>query len=261
LVVALPSAALASTAPYPDDLLGWSACRWAPDEVVSVGISRQWPFPGPAFSDRLDEAIARWDSVLATTTDRPRLLRYDGAPDIVVEYHQPSPGDDPDGALAETFIMRRTDTTLSNDIGRCPDRRRGRHAMAAAAIRIAPRDDWFTGPDTDVGSWQACGRALAQMVVTNCSDEVDFASTITHELGHTLVAYHPQTLDAVDGRPIDSEGSATRAAACAEVVGRFDDQATLCAGQGRWRAEQRTLSDWDVETVKRQYADGRGALS
>jgi hypothetical protein len=38
-----------------------------------------------------------------------------------------------------------------------------------------------------------------------------------------------------------------------EASNEFAPQATMCSGQGQWRAEQRTLETWDIETMHRAY--------
>jgi hypothetical protein len=87
-----------------------------------------------------------------------------------------------------------------------------------------------------------------------CSAQVDFGGTMIHELGHTLVFYHPETLDYLDGIPPDRSDSATQQARCVEVTNSFDAQATMCEASGQWRAEQRTLETWDIETTHREYS-------
>ena len=47
--------------------------------------------------------------------------------------------------------------------------------------------------------------------------------------------------------------SASAQARCVEASGEFAPQATMCSGQGQWRAEQRTLETWDIETMHRAY--------
>jgi hypothetical protein len=86
-----------------------------------------------------------------------------------------------------------------------------------------------------------------------CAASVDFGSTMTHELGHALVFYHPQTLDQIDNIPVERSDSASAQAKCVEASGEFQPQATMCSGQGQWRAEQRTLETWDIETMHRAY--------
>jgi hypothetical protein len=127
--------------------------------------------------------------------------------------------------------------------------------MVGAVIRINPRDDWFTGPDSQTDVWQMCdGDSFRNANTELCAAAVDFASTMVHELGHGVVLYHPQTLDDIDGVPITRSDSATAAAHCVEAAGTFAGQATLCSGQGVWRAEQRTLESWDVESTHRLYS-------
>ena len=76
---------------------------------------------------------------------------------------------------------------------------------------------------------------------------------MTHELGHALVFYHPQTLDEIDAIPVNQADSASAQARCVEASNEFAPQATMCSGQGQWRAEQRTLETWDIETMHRAY--------
>lgn len=238
----------------PEAKLGYSACTWATGSVVTVGVDPNYPFPDQTYSDRLDEAIARWNEVLATSTAGGGMIRMDGMPDVVVQYRQTGTTMD-HGVLAETFLQREGDPELSPDSGRCPDRQARTLAMQAALILINPRDDWYTAPDSQVSMWQMCDQEGFR--ATNpglCAAQVDVASTMIHELGHTLVFLHPQTLDDVDGIPQTAPDSASSAAQCVESTGSFPEQATMCSGQGLWRGEQRDLETWDVETAHKHYS-------
>lgn len=238
----------------PENKLGWSACAWPAGATVQVSVDPAFPFPNTEYVDRLVDAVIRWNLALRTAG---RAINFTGSgaeeAEILLQYR---PVDGPDSAdvLGETYLRRAGDADFTPNIGRCPDRRPTASAMAAAQIRISPREDWFTGPDSSVDTWQMCeGLAFRQANGAVCDDQVDFASTVLHELGHTLVFYHPQTLDDIDGVPVDRSDSASSAAACVEATGVFAGQATMCAGQGAWRAEQRTLETWDVETAHRNY--------
>ncbi len=239
----------------PENKLGYSGCLWPMGNVITVSTDPAFPFPEQSFLDRLDEAIRRWDGVLATSGRGGGMVRVPGPEaDVLVQY-RPLAGGDADHVLGETYLMREGDADLSTNIGRCPDRRDPQYAMKAAQIRIAPREDWFTQPDSVVGSWQMCANGTFRMAnAALCADQADFGGTMLHELGHTLVFYHPETLDYIDGIPIERADSATRQAQCVEVTNSFDAQATLCEASGQWRAEQRTLETWDVETTHRHYS-------
>lgn len=257
---ALPAAANHTTYSTPEGKLGWSACGWAPGHVVTVGVDPAFPFPDPGYADRLAEAVTRWNEVLSTTNRGGGMAISAGGPaDIVVQYRptETSPSDDPAAhdVLGETYLQRQGDADSSPNIGRCPDRQPLRYTMAAATVRMNPRDDWYTGPDSQTEMWQMCdGERFRTANGPLCADSVDFGSTMVHELGHALVLYHPQTLDDIDGVPLDRADSASTAAQCVEATGRFEGQATMCAGQGLWRAEQRTLETWDVESTHRLYS-------
>lgn len=258
-VSAAPAAANHTTYATPENKLGWSACAWPTAAAVTVGIDPGYPFPSPTFADRLGEAVTRWNEVLATSNRGVGLaLASPGAaPDVVVQYRAPDvPADtDSNSVLAETYLQRQGDPDASPDIRRCPSREPSRYTMAMAVIKMSPRDDWYTGPDSETDMWQMCGgERFAAANQAFCSDQVDFASTMIHELGHTLVLYHPQTLDDLDGVPFDRSDSASTAAKCWEATGAFEGQATMCSSQGKWRAEQRTLTDWDVESAHRLYS-------
>lgn len=235
----------------PENKLGYSACTWPAGKVLTVAVDPAFPFPDPSFAERLDEAIRRWDGVLATSGRGGGMIRAPGAPaDIVVQYRPPE-GSDPD-VLAETYLQREGDVDMSPNIGRCPDRQAPQFTMRAAQIRMNVRADWFTQPDSTVGLWEMCGdEGFRAMNAELCADQVDFASTMIHELGHTLVFYHPQTLDDLDGIPLERSDSASTQARCVEATGSFPSQATLCSGQGVWHAEQRSLETWDIETAHR----------
>jgi hypothetical protein len=244
-----------TTYTVPERKLGWSACLWPMGKVITVSVDPAFPFPDSSFSDRLDEAVRRWDGVLATSGRGGGMMRIPGPEgDIVVQY-RPLAGADTAEVLGEVYLRREGDADYSTNIGRCPDRRAPEYAMKAAQIRIAPRNDWFTQPDSAVGSWQMCVNTAFRMTNPGlCSAQVDFGGTIIHELGHTLVFYHPETLDYLDGTPPERSDSASQEARCVEVTNSFDAQATMCEASGQWRAEQRTLETWDIETTHRHYS-------
>jgi hypothetical protein len=239
----------------PEKKLGWSACLWPMGKVITVAIDPAFPFPDSGFSDRLDEAVRRWDGVLSTSGRGGGMMRVPGPEaDILVQYRALA-GTDTTEVLGETYLMRDGDVDYSTNIGRCPDRQAPRYAMKGAQIRIAPRTDWFTQPDSSVGSWQMCANTAFRMTNSGlCAAQVDFGGTIIHELGHTLVFYHPETIDSIDGIPPERADSATQQAHCVEVTNSFDSQATMCEASGQWRAEQRTLETWDIETTHRHYS-------
>jgi hypothetical protein len=251
--LALPvSAANAGT--IPENKLGWSSCLWPAGKTITVSVDPAFPLPSQTYSDRLNEAIVRWDGVLRTSRRGGDVIRVaDGPADIVVQYRQLE-GSDTTDVLAETYLERAGDNAFTTNIGVCPDRKPVAHGMQAVQIRIAPRTDWFSSDDNSTANWQNCaGSTFRAVNSTLCAATVDFASTMTHELGHALVFYHPQTLDEIDAIPVTRSDSASAQAKCVEASNQFDPQATMCSGQGQWRAEQRTLETWDVETMHRAY--------
>ncbi|MGH9023772.1 MAG: hypothetical protein ACRDV9_11860 [Acidimicrobiia bacterium] len=238
-----------AVASRPDNQLGYSGCVWTAGSLLRVKLSDQYPIP-PEFTPRIDEAMARWNQVLETTGRRPSMVRSI-APEseIVVEYRPFSP--DP-AAVAETYLRRQGDLDESPDITRCPDRRDPTYTMASARIVISPRDDWFAGPDDQAATWSGCSdQGFRGTNPGLCSDLVDFGSTIVHELGHSLVLYHPESLDDIDGTAHNSPSSASSSAGCLDATGDFATQATMCQEQGAWRSDQRTFEAWDIETAQR----------
>ncbi|MDQ1515331.1 MAG: hypothetical protein QOE80_1161 [Actinomycetota bacterium] len=250
--LALPVSA-ASAGTIPDTKLGWSSCLWPAGKTITVAVDPAFPLPAGA-SDRLNEAIVRWDGVLRTSRRGGDVVRVgDGAGDIVVQYRALE-GTDTSEVLGETYLERAGDAGFTTNIGVCPDRRPAAFGMQAVQIRIAPRNDWFTGDDNSTTNWQNCGGSTFRAFNPGlCTPTVDFGSTMTHELGHSLVFYHPQTLDQIDNIPVNRTDSASAQAKCVEASGEFPPQATMCSGQGQWRAEQRTLETWDIETMHRAY--------
>jgi hypothetical protein len=246
------SAAHAGT--IPDNKLGWSSCLWPAGKTITVAVDPAFPLPDAAYSDRLNEALVRWDGVLRTSRRGGDVVRVaDGPADIVVQYRALE-GSDTTEVLAETYLERAGDTGFTTNIGVCPDRKPVAHGMQAVQIRIAPRSDWFSGDDNTAGNWQNCSGSTFRAVNPGlCGPTVDFASTRTHELGHALVFYHPPTLAEIDGVAVTQADSASSQARCVESTKEFEQQATMCSGQGQWRAEQRTLETWDVETMHRAY--------
>lgn len=233
----------------PDNKLGYSGCVWTAGSLLRVKLSDQHPIP-PEFTSRVDEAMGRWNQILESTGRRLSMVRS-VAPEseIVVEYRSFSP--DP-AALAETYLRRQGELDESPDITRCPDRRDPTHTMAGARIVISPRDDWFSGPDAQASTWGQCsGEGFRLGNPGLCSDVVDFGSTIVHELGHSLVLYHPESLDDIDGVSYASPDSASSSAGCVDATGDFSTQSTMCQEQGKWRSDQRTLEAWDTETAQR----------
>jgi hypothetical protein len=251
--LALPvSAAVAGT--IPDNKLGWSSCLWPAGKTITVAVDPAFPLPDAASSDRLNEAVVRWDGVLRTSRRLGDVVRVgDGPADIVVQY-RPLEGTDASEVLGETYLERAGDAGFTTNIGVCPDRRPAAYGMQAVQIRIAPRGDWYSGDDNSSVNWQNCGGSTFRAVNPGlCAPTVDIASTMTHELGHALVFYHPQTLDEIDAIPVNRADSASAQARCVEASNEFAPQATMCSGQGQWRAEQRTLETWDIETMHRAY--------
>jgi hypothetical protein len=197
----------------------------------------------------------RWDGVLRTSRRGGDVVRIANAPaDILIQYRALE-GSDTTEVLAETYLERQGDATFTTNIGVCPDRKPATYGMQAVQIRIAPRGDWFSGDDNSTNNWQNCAGSTFRAVNAGlCAPTVDFGSTVTHELGHALVFYHPQTLDDIDMVPVNRSDSASTQARCVEASGEFAPQATMCSGQGQWRAEQRTLETWDIETTHRHYS-------
>ena len=251
--LALPVSA-ASAGTIPDNKLGWSSCLWPAGKTITVAVDPAFPLPDAASSDRLNEAIVRWDGVLRTSRRAGDVIRVgDGPADVVVQY-RPLEGTDTTEVLGETYLERAGDTGFTTNIGVCPDRRPVAYGMQAVQIRIAPRNDWYSGDDNSTANWENCGGSTFRAFNPGlCAPTVDFGSTMTHELGHALVFYHPQTLDQIDGIPVNQADSASAQARCVEASGEFPPQATMCSGQGQWRAEQRTLETWDIETMHRAY--------
>lgn len=246
------SAARAGT--IPENKLGWSSCLWAAGKTITVAADPAYPFPDNSYSDRLNEAIVRWDGVLRTSRRANTVVRVPNGPaDVVIQY-RPLEGADTSDVLAETYLERQGDTSFTTNIGVCPDRKPAAHSMQAVQIRFAPRSDWFAGADDATANWENCGGGTFRAVNPGlCAATVDFASTLTHELGHALVFYHPQTLDEIDKVAVTQADSASAQARCVEASNEFQPQATMCSGQGQWRAEQRTLETWDIETMHRAY--------
>ena len=251
--MALPVSA-AHAATIPENKLGWSSCLWPEGKTITVAVDPAYPLPAATYSDRLNEAIVRWDGVLRTSRRGGNVVRVaDGAADVVIQYRTLD-GTETQDVLAETYLERIGDSEFTTNIGVCPDRKPAAYGMQAVQIRIAPRSDWFAADDTTVADWENCGGSTFRAVNPGlCAASVDFGSTVIHELGHALVFYHPQTLDEIDAIPVERADSASTQARCVESSNEFAPQATMCSGQGQWRAEQRTLETWDIETMHRAY--------
>ncbi len=179
------SAAHAGT--IPENKLGWSSCLWPAGKTITVAVDPAFPLPDASYSDRLNEAIVRWDGVLRTS--RRANTSYGsptGTADIVLQYRALE-GSDTTEVLAETYLERAGDSTFTTNIGVCPDRKPAAYGMQAVQIRIAPRSDWFAADDNSTANWESCGGSTFRAVNPGlCAATVDFASTLTHELGHAL---------------------------------------------------------------------------
>jgi hypothetical protein len=255
-----PAGANHTTYEVPETKLGYSACAWPAARVLSVAVDEAYPFPDQTYVDRLDEAIAAWNQVLATSNRGGGMVRTSAPADILVQYRPVEPlhygtPDDPDQAIAEVYLQRAGEAEASRDIAKCPDRRPSTLTLTAAYVRISPRDDWFTGDESSTGVWQMCSDPNFQPPSASvCEDSVDFGTTMVHEMGHALAIYHPQTLDAIDQVSPEQADSATSWAACAEVTKNFDTQSSMCDGQTLYDSDGRTLETWDVESVHRLYS-------
>jgi len=262
LVGADPSGASADHTAYrmPEDKLGYSACAWPAGRVLSVSVDPAYPFPDQAYLDRIGEAVIRWHEVLATSNRGGGMILTSGPSDIVLQYRPVEPlnyamPEEPDQAIAEVYLQRAGENEPSRDIAKCPDRQPTSLTLTAAYVRMSPRDDWFTGPDSTTGLWQMCADPnFTPPSPSVCEDSVDFATTMVHELGHTLAVYHPQTLDAIDKVPPEQSDSATSWAACGQVTEDFDAQSSMCDGQTLYDADGRSLEVWDTESVHRLYS-------
>lgn len=257
-----PPAALANHTAYsvPENKLGYSACAWPAAHQITVSVDETYPFPDASFSARIDDAIGRWNQVLATSNRAMGMVRTTGPADVLLQYRpleelEGARPEDSNQAIAEVYLQRDGETEPSRNIARCPDRRPRTFTLTAAYVRISPRNDWYTGTETELGMWEMCADPMFQpSTPAACEDSVDFGTTIVHELGHGLAVYHPQTLDLIDGIDKNSPDSATNQAACGEVTMDFDAQSTMCDGQTLYDADGRSLETWDVETVHRLYS-------
>src|SRR5207237_4601381 len=75
--MALPVSA-ASAGTIPDTKLGWSSCLWPAGKTITVAVDPAFRLPDAASSDRLNEAIVRWDGVLRTSRRGGDVVRIGG---------------------------------------------------------------------------------------------------------------------------------------------------------------------------------------
>src|SRR5207248_8331018 len=102
---------------------------------ISVAVDPAFPFPDASSSQRLDEAIVRWDGVLRTSRRGGDVVRIGTAPaDVLIQYRALE-GSDTSEVLAETYLERAGDTTFTTNIGVCPDRKPAAHGMQAVQTR------------------------------------------------------------------------------------------------------------------------------
>src|SRR5205085_10615119 len=99
--LALPVSA-ASAGTIPDTKLGWSSCLWPAGKTITVAVDPAFPLPNATYSDRLNEAIVRWDGVPRTSRRGGDVIRIGARPaDIELQY-RPLEGSDPTEVLPET---------------------------------------------------------------------------------------------------------------------------------------------------------------
>jgi hypothetical protein len=84
---------------------------------------------------------------------------------------------------------------------------------------------------------------------------VDYDSTITHELGHVFRLHHPTSVDChIDASAYPcNQNRVFEFAECTPPLVIGLDQATMCDYGHDYRTEQRTYHAWDLESLKRLY--------
>lgn len=232
LVIALvTSSALPSDASAHDGF-GWTQCNlfWKEaSQTPNISIQREgFPANGSgdgvinSFTDRMFDAVNRWNSPMANAGLRSRLVWTSSGAFIRARY-----GFNLSSGLGETW--------LNGTQPGCFPHSSGSYSIFSAEIRIATRSDWFTQDDSRRGLWEACVPDSSY----TCSKRWDFGGVFMHELGHIWHLAHPQTVDghvSVDPRYTVN----ARAANCDTTT-----QATMCGTRIIYRSEARTLEAWD----------------
>src|SRR5439155_13947790 len=121
MAVLPPQVSAARAGTIPDTKLGWSSCLWPAGKTITVAVDPAFPLPDPSFSDRLNEAIVRWDGVLRTSRRAGDVVRIgDGPADIVIQYRALEGGDTSE-VRGEPYRQRAGDPAFTTNSGGGPD--------------------------------------------------------------------------------------------------------------------------------------------
>lgn len=246
---------------HSSDSYGWTACHWAYREDytnANMTLREDGSFPVDgfgdgvrnSFDDRVSTAVSTWSSAMAGIGLRGRLIRNASTSyaNIVVRYSEIDSQNS--GLLGVTSIDGRSGSELSQH---CPIHGLADNRNFNAEILIDKRPDWFTQDWDRRAYWEGCA-ARNYVTAYTCSKTADFTGALTHEVGHAYGLRHPQSVDChID--PIRTPCNNNQVANLADCGPSNFDQATMCASRIPYRAEAWTLHSWDIESLRRQYAN------
>lgn len=179
------------------------------------------------------DASDRWtvQMQLNGITSTVRFFDGIGSNDIIIRYR------DVGGLLGRTGR-----TALGGAALNCPVHGNGDVDIYQSIVDVDPRNEWFTQDDSRRAGWEGC-----TLDAYTCSRIWDFGGVLTHEIGHALGIAHAEEADV-------HLGGGTRAADDARC-GDGRNYATMCANYIQRTSAWRTLDVWDIETLRRLYAN------
>lgn len=224
------------------DIWAWYDCTWTTRERLNqaVVVRNDGSFPAPvqnpsgvtnSFRDRMVDASDRWTVNMQLNGISTTLRYFDGTGslDILLEYRDL-------GANA----LGRTGWTFRSGSG-CDLHGTSDADLLRSTVTVAFRSDWFTQDDSRRAGWEGCS-----LDSYSCSKHMDFGSLITHELGHAIGSAHSQDADGHN-----RNGSSSAEAQCSDS--RL--YATMCSGLVAHTSAKRTLHHYDIETLRRVFAN------
>lgn len=264
LVAPSPSYAYIGPGDWPDTRTGWSHCdwEWKGGGTISVKEDPSNPLVNSEFRGRLQDAIDQWNTVSGGRWQ----MRYDGV-----------------GATFNVHVVYVDDWHLQNASGytyvelkwqpgaiswlSCLPQELGSNILKdinISRVYLKPRGDYFTRDaswrshyehlscNRDFGAGHVDGwRATPSNSQDNylCSKRLDFGSLIAHELGHTLVLHHPQSID--DYVYGNTTSFSADQAACNESTSRWTHRdATMCNVIDQQTTAMRTLDGYDKDSAQ-----------
>lgn len=246
LLIAFPVLTGVVEAHEQGDIWAWRSCTFRSNEAAGqqVIVRNDGSYPGNAqnpagvtnsFRDRMVDASGQWTVQMQVNgiTSTVQFLDGVGSNDILIRQRN----------LAGGTLGVTSRTALGGGNLNCPVHGAADTDIYQSIIDTDIRDTWFTQDNSRRATWEGCPNADDY----TCSKTQDFGGMLTHELGHALGIAHPNEADT-------HNGGGTRAMDAARC-GNAATYNTMCPTQFQYRTAWRTLDDWDVETLRRLYAN------